>query len=222
MTSINVIAIDQRQMLSSGQSQWFMVFALPDGQECRAQISAETASALIGAPKAVLAPAVAPVAAPTVVPQVPVTPALVAWEDLPEESLPAIVKRAFEKLGVAPRLPADSIVTIAEDILDKFGEEEWEEVAGPNWRFFFVDEPAPSAPLPPPPSVPLPPVRVPEPSAPSVNKITWSDGSPVVADQRRPRTVPSDSFGYPIVDSGRDPGEFIGGVDRDEDGVGQL
>jgi hypothetical protein len=37
------------------------------------------------------------------------------------------------------------------------------------------------------------------------------------------RTVPSDDFGYPIVEGEVDPGEVVGrGSEADEDGVGQV
>ena len=96
-----------------------------------------------------------------------------------------------------------AVQSIAQEINDKFGPDEWSEILG--------DPPEQKATPPPPPPKP------------KLNEVRWADGSPIAPARTRSRTVQKSDYGYPIVNDGTvDPGEVVSSRDADEDGVGQL
>ena len=239
MISLQVVAIDQRYVFGAkgNQLQNYVVLELPDGGEVRASIDDDTAKRLLLLDAEAsdadgglepLRKQVAPV-----VPQPLFNPpesvvdystplsvelpaeadvSAVAWMELPDEVLSPAMKAAFHHLGIEEKLVPVAIRSIEREVMDKFGSVEWEEVLGPSWAE-YVTGPQPAPPPPPTPQ-----------AQPPIGQVSWADGSPMVpGTSRRARTVPKDSFGYPILNDGTvDPGEVLGGSDPDEDGVSSL
>jgi hypothetical protein len=135
----------------------------------------------------------------------------IPWAQLPDNVLSPAMKAAFTRLGVAEQLSPAAIRSVEQEVREKFGREQWEEVLGP-----LASEMMPQISTPAPPTPPAAP-------QPALGQVQWADGTPIVAAPTRSRTVPKDDFGYPVLDDGTvDPGEVSGGPDADEDGVGQL
>jgi len=136
----------------------------------------------------------------------------VDWGKLSDEILSPAMKAAFLHLKIPSRLTPAQVRSIEEEVMGKFGDDEWEEVLGPLAASMApkAQVAAPAAPSPPQPAPPL-------------GQVQWADGAPMLANTRPSRTVPKTSMGYPIPQNGTiDPGEMVGGEDPDEDGVGQL
>lgn len=231
--NINPYAIDQRIVLSTGEMQNFLVIRLPGGKETRAPIDLETMQELLnGAPMAEVKPQnveYAPPEEPAARPPVPAPPKsdehdndLVRWQDFPPDVIHPYMKEALLRLGVAAALPLSTLESLIGQINERFGEEDWDQIAAEHESRQAMAPRAPApAPVYQPPPPPPPPVP---PPAPPLGTVQWSDGRPVVPSAMSPgRTVQKDEMGYPLPQAGEvDPGELVGGSDLDEDGVGQL
>ena len=152
-----------------------------------------------------------------VVDEEPVEPELVQWADLPDNVLNPRLKKALAYLNVASSIEASKLTGLLDQILDKFGPEEWEAIGAPLAPAKLVETPTQGL---------QPPAPRPPPAAPAVGAVTWTDGTPIIQGEgARARTVPADDYGYPIVANGdRDLGEVLGrgGDDVDESGVSQM
>lgn len=229
MIYAEVVAIDQRYAFGQGAAlQNYLVLRLPNGLEVRAEVDDGTVKELMRMDIGGSAPE-SPKVVPPPPPRAPVrtaseperAPAVnvedseavtVAWFELDDSVLSPAMKAAFMHLQVPSRLDPTAIRTLEREVREKFGEEEWREVLGPDQ----VPEQALPAPVPP----PAPAVRTPP-----IGEVMWADGSPMMARPTRSRTVPKDSHGYPILNDGTvDPGEVVGGSsdDADDDGVGSM
>ncbi len=132
----------------------------------------------------------------------------VEWAKLADEILHPSMKAAFLHLKMGPRLTPAQIRSIEQEVHEKFGPEEWQEVLGPLAESMMPQRRQPAA--------------APQP-APALGAVQWADGAPMVSHTRPSRTVPKTKMGYPIPQDGTvDPGEVVGGEGMDEDGVGQL
>lgn len=129
----------------------------------------------------------------------------IPWNELDDGVLSPVMKAAFFKLRAPMLLSPRAIMSLVDDITEKFTAQDWKDVVGPGMG--EVAQPA----EPPPP----------QPRAPS--RAQWADGSPMMPGSVSGRTVPKDEMGYPVVEGEVDPGEIVGrGSEVDEDGVGQL
>lgn len=244
MITANITAIDQRVVLGArGRTiQNYVVIELPGGAEVRAPIDEELVKHLMvmdageeprppqphpPAPKKPSRtaglrpprPEPAPLTADEATfggPEVeePSSEAeTVKWMSLPDSVLSPAMKAAFTKLEVAERLNPMQVRGIEREVNEKFGPDEWEEVLGPNWSVILGRPAQPSL---------RAPATTKAPAVP-IGEVAWADGSPMLSGTRPSRTVPKNEYGYPVLNDGSvDPGEVVGGSDRDEDGIGQL
>lgn len=220
-------AIEQRIILATGALQNYVVIQLPGGKETRAPIDLETTKQLLeGAPMSevrtqpvtpppeALAPPPPPPPAPEPehAPEPDTGEEPVEWASLPDEVMHPLMKAALVRLNVAPILPVSNLTSLVEQINERFSQEDWQELQ--------AAQASPPAPAP----APAPPAEEPPPPAPVISGIRWADGRPIVPGlMNRGRTVQKDEMGYPVAQDGEvDPGEIVGGMDTDEDGVGQL
>ncbi len=216
-------AIDQRIVLATGEIQNYLVVKLPNGKETRAPIDLGTTKELLeGAEMSEVRNAAPPPAAPPEPPPqaageppAPAPPAedeqLIEWALLPEGVMHPLMKAALRRLQVAEKLPLSQLTALVEQINERFGPEDWEDLQAEAGAIPPAPPPSPAAAPPPPPAAPI-------------GGIRWADGRPIVpGTMSRGRTVQKDDMGYPVPQDGEvDPGELVGGVDTDEDGVGQL
>ena len=139
---------------------------------------------------------------------------VVAWEHLPDDILPARVKKAMSHLGCPPQMLASKVDTLAQSIEEELEPEEWEMLA-----------PQDAPPWAPPQDSTV--VRAPEPAPrPAPPAVTWANAQPMLPTQgRAARVVQKDEHGYPIVaDAGVSTARVVGAATgaRDESGVGQF
>lgn len=141
---------------------------------------------------------------------------LVEWEQLPDDVLPLMLKRAMHFYQLPATLPLGVVYEKATELAEKLTPEDWKQlekmgdaVADPDSAFEeALQEPAE-------------PLRMQQP-APQPGAVTWSDGSPIMPSSRAGgRRVSVDEKGNPLLnDKDIDPGEIAGGGDDvDEDGV---
>jgi len=214
---IQPYAIDQRLVLGTGDIQNYLVIRLPGGKETRAPIDLETTKEIVRQastapapmPEKQVAPAPEPEKQAEPVPQEPEDEQPIQWRALPDDVINPLMKVVLGRMNVPDIVSVSVLTGVVQQVNERFTQEDWDEVAG------LVAQPAPPAPPAPPPK-PAP--------APPLGAVTWADGRPVVPSTMNPgRTVQKDEKGYPIPQEGEvDPGEIVGGVDVDEDGVGQL
>lgn len=228
--NVTPYAIDQRIVLGTGEMQNFLVIRLPGGKETRAPIDLETMQELLnGAPMAEVKPQRVEYAPPEEPPaRAPAPPPpkaqdhaqdLVRWQDFPPDVIHPYMKEALMRLGVSAELPVSTLESLIGQINERFGEEDWDQIAADHESRQVM---APAAA--PPPAQAYQPAPIPPPPAPPLGTVQWSDGRPVVPSATAPgRTIQKDEMGYPLPQAGEvDPGELVGGSDLDEDGVGQL
>lgn len=232
--NVQPYAIDQRLVLASGEIQNYLVIKLANGKETRAPIDLETVKELLeGSGMSPPEPKDPPrqrhfeegmeVPEQKMAAQDPGAQQI-DWTQLPEDTLPEIMKAALRQLSVPKVIPLGVLTATVEQINERFTEEDWRQVAAtitpPKPVATTGLRPAEQAERP---SSPAPPPAGPAP-APPIGAVQWSDGRPVVPSAMNPgRTVQKDEKGYPIPQDGEvDPGEIVGGPDADEDGVGQL
>jgi len=228
MIQANIIAVDQSLELASGLTKNFLVLQLANGAFVRAEVDEQATRAVLQqvvgddeelgevTPAAAGAKTVDISPPPTPPAGINVTAApeqLVSWDELPEDVLSEHMKRALEMLNAPAEMPFEQLSGLVKQIQDSFTPDDWIAVG--------VSPGAIEGPRPPQPAAPQP---APQPQQPAVGEIQWADGSPIVPGMGRvARTVPKDDMGYPIVGgSDVDPGEVVGGLDQDEDGIGQM
>lgn len=211
--NVNIVTIDQRYQVATGECLNFILLRLPDGREFHAQVTAEVVELLVGANLPVEEePIVGEKSAPPLKEdrmtseEDKAPPETILWSELPEEILSARMKAAFTALGVDSELTPLRIQGLVSTVESSFTQQDWDEVFG-------IKRPTPSAaPQPAPP--PAPPVGV----------IQWADGAPILSGASPSRTVPKDEMGYPLVSgSGVARSDFLSNDSTaDEDGVGQI
>lgn len=224
MITLQVVSIDQRYDLATGQVQNFAVLRFASGKEIKAAIDLDTTTQLLeeaaedrfngeqdeAAPSEAVAtewqgPTDNGVEVDAGDGNTNDADDSVDWMALPDDLLSPNMKAAFHHLGVMRRMGLPSIQSLAEQVSERFSSEEWQEVLG---GAKIVEAAA------------VPTVGQ---MTPTVGQVTWTDGSPILPSSKRSRSVAMDDYGYPLVASDeRDPGEVVGGVDVDEDGIGQL
>lgn len=195
--SLQVIRVDNSYNLVDGSLHSFLVIS--DGvREYRIQAAAGDIEQLLGGQAAPIAPT-APLTyeappPPQTVEIVEEDTDKIAWSDLPDNVLPALMKSAFVKLKAPMLLTQTAIVSLVADISAHFTEQDWALISTEG--LVVPSEPSPLQSL----------------KAPAV---TWADGTPMMPSSgARAPVVMKDDNGYPIVDT-PDAGEMT----DDEDGT---